>query len=286
MKVLVTGATGFLGRYIVSYLKSLDRIQIITTSIDDYDLNKFPWLENTTYIQANLYSANTNWFDFFQQPDKLIHLAWKGLPNYKGIFHFSENLFYDFAFLENLVQHGLKNITITGTCFEYGLQEGCLSEEMNTMPDNPYAIAKDTLRKMLFQLQKTNFFYLKWIRLFYMYGEGQSPNSILSQLDKALDNHETTFNMSGGEQIRDYQSVEQMAKNIVLIALQNEVTGIINNCSGKGIKIIDLVKEHLHKRNKEISLNLGYYPYPDFEPFQFWGSNEKLASIIKANEQN
>ncbi|MEI6311422.1 MAG: NAD(P)-dependent oxidoreductase [Bacteroidota bacterium] len=286
MKVLVTGATGFLGRHIVGYLKSLDGIEIITSSIDELDLIKFPWIQNTKYIQANIYSTNTNWFEFFQQPDKLIHLAWKGLPNYKGLFHFTENLFYDFAFLENLIQQGLKDLTVTGTCFEYGLQEGCLSEEMQTMPDNPYAIAKDTLRKMLFQLQKNKSFHLKWVRLFYMYGEGQSPNSILSQLDKALENKEAVFNMSGGEQIRDYQPVEEMAKNIVVIALQNKITGIINNCSGKGIKIIDLVKNHLVKQNKEIQLNLGFYPYPDFEPFQFWGNNDKLVRIHKTYEKN
>ncbi len=57
---------------------------------------------------------------------------------------------------------------------------------MITDPQNPYALAKDTLRKFLFELQKQHAFDCKWIRLFYMYGDGQNPNSLLSQLQIAL----------------------------------------------------------------------------------------------------
>ena len=112
-----------------------------------------------------------------------------------------------------------------------------------------------------------------------MYGAGQNPNSLLSQLDKALENGDTVFNMSGGDQIRDYLPVEAVAANIVAIALQENITGIINCCSGKGISVKEFVQDHLKKKNKDIVLNFGYYPYPDYEPMRFWGDNSKLKKI-------
>jgi dTDP-6-deoxy-L-talose 4-dehydrogenase (NAD+) len=179
-----------------------------------------------------------------------------------------------------MITNGLEDLNVTGTCFEYGFVEDCLSEEMKTDPANAYAIAKDSLQKFLSQLKKANPFSLKWIRLFYMYGKGQSPNSILSQLEKAIEEGKEIFNMSGGEQVRDYLPVEKVAENIVAIALQTRVDGIINCCSGKPISIKELVKNYLAEKHKHIQLNLGYYPYPDYEPMRFWGDDKKLKTII------
>ncbi len=160
------------------------------------------------------------------------------------------------------------------------MREGVLSEDLNTNPSNPYAIAKDMLRKKLQKLQENKSFNLKWIRLFYMYGRGQSPNSLLSQLDKALINKEPEFKMSGGEQERDYLPVEKGAEYIVKIALQKNVAGVINCCSGEPIKVKTFILNYLAQKNQYIPLNLGYYPYADYEPMRFWGDDKKLKSII------
>ena len=285
-KVLVTGATGFLGRHLLRHLKEHPYLSLITTSIEPLEkVATYDWIADTHYIPANLYFDRPDWYDFLGKPDILIHLAWQGLPNYKEDFHFTTNLYKDYHFIKQLVQAGLQDITIAGTCFEYGMQEGSLKEDMCTKPDNPYAIAKDTLRKMLEMSAKQQPFHFKWTRLFYMYGDGQNPNAILSQLKKAVDNKDTVFNMSGGEQLRDYQPVESMAHNIMAIALQNEVTGIINNCSGQGTKVIDLVNDFLAAQGASIVLNRGFYPYPDFEPFAFWGDNTKLTAAKQAYAQ-
>jgi dTDP-6-deoxy-L-talose 4-dehydrogenase (NAD+) len=210
----------------------------------------------------------------------IIHLSWQGLPNYKELFHFEKNLPNNYYFLKNMVESGCKKVVVIGTCFEYGMQSGLLKEDLETKPDNPYALAKDTLRKYLEQLQKQVDFNLKWIRLFYIYGKGQNPNSILSQLEVALENGEKVFNMSGGEQLRDYLPVKKVAEYIVKISLQDKINGIINCCSGKSISIRKLVENYLTKNNKSIELNLGYYPYSDYEPMAFWGDDELLQQAI------
>ena len=102
----------------------------------------------------------------------LIHLAWPGLPNYKALFHISRNLFPQFEFIRNLTANGLKDVLVTGTCFEYGMQSGPLREDMPALPGNPYALAKDSLRRFIEALQLETPFNFKWVRLFYMWGPG------------------------------------------------------------------------------------------------------------------
>ncbi|MFX1427879.1 MAG: NAD-dependent epimerase/dehydratase family protein, partial [Promethearchaeota archaeon] len=194
-------------------------------------------------------------------------------------------LFKNYFFLKNMVQNGLKNLSVIGTCLEYGKKSGSLSEDLPTNPITPYAIAKDTLRKCIEEFKKIFEFNFKWIRLFYMYGEGQNPNSLLPQLDKALDNNEQIFNMSGGEQLRDYLPVEKVAEFIVKISFQTNIDGIINCCSGIPISVRRIVEDHLEKRGKNIKLNLGYYAYPDYESMAFWGDNTKLKQIIDQFKQ-
>jgi dTDP-6-deoxy-L-talose 4-dehydrogenase (NAD+) len=280
MKVLVTGATGFIGSYVVKELLKRQH-HVIATSRNLDKARSYGWFSQVQFIPCDLNVGQENFFQIFQQPNLLIHLAWEGLPNYKDLFHLEENLFSNYRFLKNMIEHGLKSLVVTGTCFEYGMQSGALSEDMETKPDNPYGLAKDTLRKFLEQLQKKIDFELKWVRLFYMHGKGQNPNAILSQLDKALENGETDFNMSGGEQLRDYLPVETVAEYIVKIAMQNKVTGIINCCSGNPISIRKLVENYLKEKQKNIHLNFGYYPYPDYEPMAFWGDNKKLKMALE-----
>ena len=154
-----------------------------------------------------------------------------------------------------------------------------LSENMIPAPANQYAIAKDALRQKLEQLRQQVPFDFKWIRLFYMYGPGQNSNSLLSQLQTALDKKAESFNMSGGEQVRDYLPVEKVAQYIVTIATQQRTTGIINCCSGEPISVKQLVENYLKEKNASIQLNLGFYPYTDYEPMAFWGDNAKLKSL-------
>ncbi len=281
-KILVTGATGFVGNHVVNELLK-NGYSVVASSFSKEKAQKHDWFSRVEYVPFDLASSSdeNELFAYFNQPDALIHLAWEGLPNYKSAFHVEENLPRHYAFIRNLVTNGLRNVTITGTCFEYGLQEGELSEAMPVLPGNFYAQAKNDLRIRVERLATEYPMSLKWVRLFYMYGKGQNPNSLLSQLQAALERGDDSFNMSPGDQLRDYLPIEKVAENIVKIADQRSVEGVINCCSGKPIQVKELVQEYLKEKNTNIKLNLGFYPYSDIEPRNFWGDTTKLKTIIR-----
>jgi len=279
MKVLVTGAAGFVGRHVVAQLLERGH-EVIAVARDEAKARRLAWFDRVRFIACDIHEPIDRPAERFGQPEAVMHLAWPGLPNYEALFHYEETLPADYRFLKSLVQGGVGQLLVTGTCFEYGMQSGALAEDLPTAPANPYALAKDTLRKQLQALQQQHAYTLQWARLFYMHGIGQSPNSVLAQLDRAIDNRETLFNMSGGEQLRDYLPVNEVASRAVTLLEHPDCNGVVNICSGEPISVRRLVERHLANRGASIRLNLGHYPYSPDEPMAFWGDASRLAAIL------
>jgi dTDP-6-deoxy-L-talose 4-dehydrogenase (NAD+) len=278
MHILVIGATGFIGRHVVSCLLEKGH-QVTAVARNPERLNEVPWKDSVKFISCNIHDPATD-IDSFGQPDALIHLPWPGLPYYKSLLNIEETLPADYFFLKKFISMGIKHILVAGTCFEYGLQNGCLHEELTPNPVTSYGLAKDSLRRYLQGLQQVYSFTLQWARLFYMYGEGQHYNSLLPQLDRAIDNNDPIFNMSGGEQLRDYMPVVETAECLVKLIETPTFDGIVNVCSGKPISVRRLVEERIASRNASTKINRGYYPYLDYEPMAFWGDATKLSRIL------
>ena len=233
-------------------------------------------------VEMDMAAPGADCFDRLGRPDVLIHLAWDGLPNYKSLHHFETELPRQFRFLKAMVEAGLPSLLVTGTCFEYGMQSGALSEDLPTQPANPYGYAKDALRRQLEFLKSVKPFNLTWARLFYMYGEGQPDTSLYPKLRAAVLRGDKVFNMSGGEQLRDYLPVEVVARQLARLAIAGADTGTINICSGVPISVRSLVEKWLRENNWKIELNFGYYPYPDYEPMAFWGERGKLDRCLES----
>lgn len=278
MKIAVTGANGFIGQHVLAELINYP-VEVIPI-VRHLSSSGLPEAVQAKAIEIDIHTSPKNTFERIGCPDVLIHLAWSGLPNYRSLHHFEQELPIHYQFLQRMVKSGLQSLVVAGTCFEYGMQSGALNENMKTYPRNPYGFAKDALRCQLEYLQETNPFLLIWARLFYLYGEGQSENSLLPQLRKAVERGDRTFNMSGGEQLRDYLPVTEVAKHLVSLAMRRKNIGIVNICSGKPISVRNLVEQWIVGNNWKIDLNLGYYPYPDYEPFAFWGDHLYLTSLV------
>jgi len=279
-KILVTGATGFIGNYVIRELLKTNSIKIVATSRNKSKAKQYDWFNKVTYIPYDLEKPFEQIWDYFHYPDALIHLAWDGLLDYDNANHTDNYLFQHYRFIQQIVEEGVKDVSVIGTCLEVGMKEGRLDEDISTNPVTRYGLAKDTLRRLLELELKNKKVSYKWIRLFYLYGPGQRKKSLIGQLEKAIKNNSKTFAMSGGEQLRDYLPVSTASEYIVSIAIQNQVLGVINCCSGMPVSVLQFVENYLRQVHKKIKLEIGVYPYPKHEPFAFWGNKTKLNLIL------
>jgi dTDP-6-deoxy-L-talose 4-dehydrogenase (NAD+) len=279
LKVAVTGARGFIGRHV---LAELARHPVAVTAVTRDAAKLVDAGRDVRIVELDITSPHGDDYERLHRPDVLINLAWDGLPNYKSLHNFETELPGQYLFLKGLVEAGLPAMLVTGTCQEYGMRMGELSEELTPLPINPYGYAKDALRRQLEFLRGKHPFALTWARLFPMYGQGQAENSLLPQLKRAVERGDKTFNMSGGEQLRDYLPVSEVATSLVTLALRQMDAGVVNICSGKPISVRKLVEGWIEQNGWTIELNLGHFPYPDFEPMAFWGCPRKLHASLDA----
>jgi len=276
VKVALSGAGGFIGRHVLAEL--LRRRQSVVAIARR--AGGVPSGAGVSVVTLDLAAPPSHCFELLGRPEVLIHLAWEGLPNYRAARHVEVELPRQRAFLRSLLADGLPALVVTGTCLEYGMRSGALRETLPTNPVISYAIAKDRLRQELEALRAEQHFDFSWARLFYTYGAGQAPGSLLPQLAAAVARGAERFDMSGGEQLRDYLPVEEVARLLVALALQRCDAGVVNVCSGKPVRVRDLVVSWLAARQWRIALNLGHYPYPDYEPMAFWGERGHLDEVL------
>jgi dTDP-6-deoxy-L-talose 4-dehydrogenase (NAD+) len=278
MKIAVTGASGFIGGYVLAELIRA-HADVYAATRDTARLSA--WADSLHAVKLDIAEADTAQYDQLGRPDVLIHLAWDGLPNYKSLHHFEYELPRQYRFLKTMIEAGLPALVVTGTCYEYGAQSGPLSESLPALPNNPYGYAKDSLRRQLEFLRTLHAFDLTWARLFYMYGGGQSKGALYSMLKEAAEQGKSTFDMSGGEQLRDYLPVEVVAQHLVSLSKLRKSVGLVNVCSGRPISIRTLVERWIRENAWDITLNLGHFPYPDYEPMAFWGDDRRLNALIR-----
>ena len=278
MKIAVTGASGFIGRHVLAELARRPLEVVAVTRCADRMPKVAP---SVRVVEIDLACPPSDAFQRLGCPDILIHLAWDGLPNYRALHHFETELPRQYGWLKLLLESGLKNLLVTGTCFEYGMQSGALSETLAAQPDNPYGYAKDALRRQLQYLQAIEPFNLTWARLFYLFGEGQAATSLLPKLRAAAMRGDRVFPMSGGEQLRDYLPVSEVARLIVELALAQTDYGIVNVCSGTPVSVRRLAERWVAEQGWSIGLELGAFPYPDYEPMAFWGDAGRLHRLVR-----
>lgn len=269
MRVAVTGARGFIGRAVLGEMAR--RGVAVTATERPGAAGSRPGDASVRWVPLDIAAPPADAFAVLGSPEALLHLAWDGLPNYRLLHHLEHELPRQFAFLAGLVRGGLPALVTVGTCFEYGMQSGPLEAGRETRPTNPYGFAKDTLRRQLQFLQGVHPFKFTWARLFYMYGDGQVPSSLLPLLQEAVAEGRSEFPMSGGEQLRDYLPVAEVARRLVDLTLEPRERGPINVCSGAPISVRRLVEGWIAENGWHIVPRFGMLPYPDYEPMAFWG---------------
>lgn len=158
MKILVTGATGLIGNYVIRRLLSQNH-KVVATSSNEEKARQMDWFPDVDYRELDILTIHSfhvtgqSLFDF-DKPDRIIHTAWKDSNLHESMVHLESNLLTHYTFLKALTDQGIKDVTVTGTSLEYGYQSGCLDESIVADPVVPYALAKYVLLKLLQQVQK------------------------------------------------------------------------------------------------------------------------------------
>ena len=202
MKVLVTGAAGYIGRHVVKELLDLGHeviaVDIVTTGID----------ERAKFLSIDIFSGDTDMFQKTGCPDVCIHLAWRD-----GFIHNShahmENLSSHYKFLCDLIDGGCGRIAVMGTMHEIGFWEGVIDENTPCNPLSQYGVAKNALRQSLLLYAKEKDVNIYWLRAYYILGDDLQNHSIFTKILQAAQEGKEEFPFTTGQNKYDFIEVEE-----------------------------------------------------------------------------
>lgn len=274
MRVLVTGAGGYIGRHIVKEL--LDKGHEVLAS--DFSFKGID--ERAKFIEEPIFSGEKDIFDRLGCPDCLIHMAWRD-----GFIHNSNAHMQDLSnhiiFLENMIDGGLKYLTVMGTMHEIGYHEGAIDENTPCNPLSMYGVAKNALRQTLLLYCKDKDVNLHWLRAYYIYGDDMRGSSIFAKICQAAEDGKKTFPFTTGKNQFDFIHVDKLAEQIVASSVQNEVNGVINVCTGNPISLGEQIETFIKDHNFDIKLEYGAFPDRPYDSPITYGDAAKIKKIME-----
>lgn len=277
MKVLITGANGYLGQGIVKSVLTLGH-QVIATDISVCNVDA-----KAKAVEADLFDIQ-NPYEYFEKPDILLHLAWRD-----GFVHYSEahieDLFKHYNFIYHMAESGVKQIAVMGSMHEIGFFEGSINENTPCHPTTPYGIAKNALRDLTEMICKQNSVVFQWMRGYYIVGNSKFGSSIFSKITAAEAEGKSEFPFTMGQNQYDFIDYPDFCDQVAAVISQNEVNGIINICSGRPEKLADRVERFIKENKYNIKLKYGAFPDRLYDSKAIWGNNEKIQKILERKSE-
>lgn len=274
MKILVTGANGYIGSHVVSAL--LDKgCDVVACDIATNDVDK-----RAQIVKMNLFSEEyTDIFNRLGGPDVCLHLAWRN-----GFVHNAETQMGDlsahYKFLTALIDQGLKQVAVMSSMHEIGYWEGKIDENTPCNPITQYGIAKNALRQSLTLYCAQKDITLQWLRGYYILGDDAKNHSIFTKICQAVQEGKKTFPFNSGKTKYDFLHIDELANQISAVVMQNKVAGIINCCSGKPVTLAEQVETFIKEHGFDIKLEYGAFPDRPYDSPIIYGDNSKIEVVM------
>jgi nucleoside-diphosphate-sugar epimerase len=275
-KVLLTGATGFIGRHCLPVLLSRG-----------YEVHAVS-SKNMNDSYANVHWHQVDLLDTKQtyellatiNPIHLLHFAWFTKPG--EYWNSTENVRWvegSLHLLRAFQKTGGQRVVMAGTCAEYDWQYGYCSEHITPLaPSTLYGTSKNALQHLLKEFSQATGLSSAWGRIFFLYGPNENPNRLVSSVIlNLLKNKKAPC--SHGNQVRDFLHVEDVASAFVSL-LMSDANGPVNIASGLPVTLREVAFAAADFFNARERLEFGALPAPQNEPPLIVGNNRRLIDEV------
>jgi nucleoside-diphosphate-sugar epimerase len=272
-KVLVTGASGYLGRYAVQSLHAAGFETVLVGRAQPMSM------EATHFICADLLGGQG--MDRIVEEagaTHLLHLAWYAEHG----LYWQSAINFDWvratiALVDAFCRHGGTRIVGVGSCAEYDWSYGFLREDVTPYrPATVYGSAKSATRQLMLSQCTLLGVSCAWAHVFFPYGAGEHPQRLVPSLVRALGNEQAPFGVSGAS-FRDFLYAPDAADGLTAL-LQSDLQGPVNVCSGEPVSIAEFVRGLAQTMGAPSDVLLALPPSRVGEPKILAGDSTRLRS--------
>lgn len=278
MKILVTGANGYLGAGVVKQLCN-DGMEVVAADFASSNIDK-----RAIAVDGDFFSFEDPYRDF-GQPDVLLHMAWRNGFVHNDSSHV-EDLPKHYAFIKKMIDSGIKHVAVMGTMHEVGFFEGSIKEDTPTNPQSLYGISKDALRNLTKLLCQNAGVTFQWLRGYYIVGNSEYGNSIFSKITAAEKKGTEKFPFTSGLNQCDFVDYDEFCEQVAAVVEQDKINGIINICHGRPEKLSERVERFIRENSYNIRLAYGKFPDRPYDSKAVWGDDRKIREILNQKAKN
>tara|TARA_B100000787_G_scaffold167430_1_gene154198 strand:- start:4723 stop:5616 length:894 start_codon:yes stop_codon:yes gene_type:complete len=278
-KILITGATGFIGKEILTQIKgkNISAICLYRNKKNNIKNKNITWIKSSLTLSKKSLKIISTF-----APEVVFHLAWDKIPNFnrKNCF---QNFWLTSRFLSVISKiDSVKKIIISGSCFEYYSKSGKKKENAKLNFVDNFPSTKNILYKLALFLCKKKGIKLAWFRIFYAYGKHQRKDSLIPYMIKSIKNKKNIYINNPNLKL-DYINIEDIAKFFLKTLSINFNSGVFNLGSGKSYTPITILKKisYILGLNYE-KLKLNYFKEIDKNMFNsFEACMNKTSQTFK-----
>lgn len=234
MRVLVTGAGGFIGRRVVAALQR--RGVDVVGAVRSGGLGAVPSVAGDLTQPGVVARMVAD-----VQATVVVHLAWVATP---GVYQHSErnlaHLRAGLELVEAAVDSGVQHVVFAGSCLELAPCEGAAPESWPVNPQTLYTSTKWALWTVARQRLADTGVGATWGRVFYPYGPGSPRGKLFPAVRRAVGAGEPFRMRSDGSHVRDFVHVDDVAEAFAVLAC-GQGAGVVHIGRGRGVRLRDAV---------------------------------------------